>query len=101
MASASGREGQPVHGGKVRRWLWKVFEVSPAGLNWPRAVLFLDVALVLLAVFHPDEVSRERDVRSIAELTEKTASPRAVSWPAAWDFRGGWRDAGRRSSLIH
>ena len=32
-------------------WLSKVFELSPAGLNWPRAVLFLDVALVPLVVF--------------------------------------------------
>lgn len=51
MASASGREGQPVHGGKVRSRLSKVFEFNPAGLNWPRAVLFLDVALVPLVVF--------------------------------------------------
>jgi Fusaric acid resistance protein-like len=51
MASASGREGQPVHGGKIMGWLSRVFEVSPAGLNWPRAVLFLDVALVPLVVF--------------------------------------------------
>jgi len=28
-----------------------VFELNPAGLNWPRAVLFLDVALVPLVVF--------------------------------------------------
>jgi len=33
------------------RWLSKVFELNPAGLNWPRAVLFLDVALVPLVVF--------------------------------------------------
>ncbi len=32
-------------------WLSKVFEVNPAGLNWPRAVMFLDVALVPLVVF--------------------------------------------------
>jgi hypothetical protein len=51
MASASGREGQPVHGGKVLSWLSKVFELDPAGFNWPRAVLFLDVALVPLVVF--------------------------------------------------
>ena len=37
--------------GKVVSWLSKVFEVNPAGLNWPRAVLFLDVALVPLVVF--------------------------------------------------
>ena len=51
MASASGREGQPVHEGKVTGWLRKVFALNPAGLNWPRAVLFLDVALVPLVVF--------------------------------------------------
>jgi Fusaric acid resistance protein-like len=51
MASANGREGQPVRGGKVRSWLWKIFEFNPAGLNWPRAVMFLDVALVPLVVF--------------------------------------------------
>ena len=51
MASASGREGQPVHRGKVASWLSKVFELNPAGLNWPRGVLFLDVMLVPLVVF--------------------------------------------------
>jgi len=51
MASASGPEGQPVHGRKVVSWLSKVFEINPAGLNWPRAVMFLDVALVPLVVF--------------------------------------------------
>ena len=51
MASASGRVGQPVHGGKVVSWLSKVFKLNPAGLNWPRGVLFLDVMLVPLVVF--------------------------------------------------
>ena len=51
MASAGGRAEQPVHQGKVTGWLSKVFELNPAGLNWPRAVLFLDVALVPLVVF--------------------------------------------------
>ncbi|HTW05456.1 MAG TPA: hypothetical protein VMF87_34540 [Streptosporangiaceae bacterium] len=32
-------------------WLSRVFELNPEGLNWPRAVLFLDVALVPLVVF--------------------------------------------------
>ena len=32
-------------------WLSTVFELSPEGLNWPRAVLFLDIALVPLVVF--------------------------------------------------
>ena len=51
MASASAGEGRPVHSGKVVSWLSKVFELNPAGLNWPRAVLFLDIALVPLVVF--------------------------------------------------
>lgn len=51
MASASGAEGQPVHGGKVVSWLSKVFELNPEGFNWPRGVLFLDVMLVPLVVF--------------------------------------------------
>src|SRR5215469_13359496 len=51
MARAGTGEGQPVHEGKVVSWLRKVFELNPAGVNWPRAVLFLDVALVPLVVF--------------------------------------------------
>jgi Fusaric acid resistance protein-like len=51
MASATGREERPAQGRNVTSWLPKVFAVSPAGLNWPRGVLFLDVALVPLVVF--------------------------------------------------
>ncbi|MEU5718717.1 FUSC family protein [Streptomyces sp. NPDC020403] len=32
-------------------WLSSIFRLDPAGLNWPRAVLFLDIALVVLVVF--------------------------------------------------
>ena len=32
-------------------WLRKVFELNPAGLNWQRAVMILDVLLVPLVVF--------------------------------------------------
>jgi Fusaric acid resistance protein-like len=32
-------------------WLSKVFELNPAGLNWPRGVMILDVSLVPLVVF--------------------------------------------------
>jgi hypothetical protein len=49
--SASAREGQPVHGGKGTSWLSKVFELNPAGLNWPRGVLILGLMLVPLIVF--------------------------------------------------
>jgi Fusaric acid resistance protein-like len=51
MASATRPEERPVHGGKVTSWLSKVFEPNPTGLNWPRAVMFLDVALVPLVIF--------------------------------------------------
>ena len=51
MARASAGAGPAAHQGKVMGWLSKVFELSPEGLNWPRAVLFLDVALVPLVVF--------------------------------------------------
>jgi hypothetical protein len=50
MASGNRREGQPVHRGKVTSWLARVFELNPAGLNWSRAVMFLDVALVPLVI---------------------------------------------------
>ena len=50
MASAGGRDRQPVHRGKIASWLSKIFELHSSGLNWPRAVLFLDVALVPLVV---------------------------------------------------
>jgi len=51
MASATGRETRPAHRGKATSWLGKVFELNPAGLNWPRAVMILDVALVPLVLF--------------------------------------------------
>jgi len=51
MATAITRDGQPAHGGRFMSWLSKVFERNPAGLNWPRAVMFLDVVLVPLVVF--------------------------------------------------
>jgi hypothetical protein len=51
VASATGPAGPPVHQGTVTSWLAKVCALNPAGLNWPRAVMFLDVALVPLVVF--------------------------------------------------
>lgn len=50
MASASGHTGQPVHGQTATGWLAKVFALNPAGINWPRGVWFLDVAMVPLFV---------------------------------------------------
>ena len=50
-ASPPATKGQPAHGGKVVSWLSKVFEFNPAGLNWPRAVMILDIMLVPLVVF--------------------------------------------------
>jgi len=51
MTSAGGAEAQPVHRGKFVTWLAEVFQLNPAGLNWPRAVMILDVMLVPLVVF--------------------------------------------------
>jgi hypothetical protein len=51
MATADERGGQHAAGAKVTGWLSKVFARVPAGLNWPRGVLFLDVALVPLVLF--------------------------------------------------
>ena len=48
-ASQMATKGQPAHGGKG--WPSKVFQLNPAGLNWPRAVMMLDVLLVPLVVF--------------------------------------------------
>jgi hypothetical protein len=50
MASASIRTstGQPGH--TSENWLSRLFRLDPAGLNWPRGVLFLDVALVPVVV---------------------------------------------------
>ena len=51
MAGTTGREERPAHGGKAASWLSKVFELNTQGLNWPRAVMILDVLLVPLVVF--------------------------------------------------
>jgi len=51
MASSTGRERQPVRWGKAMSWLSRVFELNPAGINWGRAVMVLDVMLVPLVVF--------------------------------------------------
>jgi hypothetical protein len=51
MASASAREGQPVHHGKILNWLAKVFERDSGKLNWARALVTLDLMLVPLVVF--------------------------------------------------
>jgi Fusaric acid resistance protein-like len=48
-ASQLATNGQPAHGGKS--WLSRVFQPNPAGLNWPRAVMILDVMLVPLVLF--------------------------------------------------
>lgn len=51
MASANGRAGQPVPWAAVTSRLSKVFALHPAGLNWPRGVAVLDIALVPLIVY--------------------------------------------------
>jgi hypothetical protein len=51
MASATAGEARPARRGKAASWLGKVFALNPAGLNWPRAVMILDILLVPLVVF--------------------------------------------------
>jgi uncharacterized membrane protein YccC len=51
MAHATARAGQTVRHQKAASSLSKVFAFNPAEINWPRAVMFLDVALVPLVVF--------------------------------------------------
>jgi hypothetical protein len=51
MATAIGPDRPSPHRGRIVHWLSKVFEVNPAGLDWQRGVMLLDVALVPLVVF--------------------------------------------------
>ncbi len=51
MPGVGSGQGHPAHRGKVMSWPGKVFELNPGGLNWPRAVLTLDVMLVPLVLF--------------------------------------------------
>lgn len=51
MTTAVTRDGQAVHQRVIMSWLAKVFKLNPAGLNWPRGVMILDVMLVPLVVF--------------------------------------------------
>ena len=51
MAAATGRDARPVQPGNFASWLSKVFELNAAAINWPRAVMVLDVLLVPLVVF--------------------------------------------------
>jgi hypothetical protein len=46
-----GEPDAPFKTGSLRRWVSTVLAVNPAGLNWPRAVMFFDVVLVPLVVF--------------------------------------------------
>ena len=49
-ANPSELADQPAQHGKAMSFLAKVFALNPQGLNWPRAVMFLDVGLVPLVV---------------------------------------------------
>ena len=51
MAGVGSGQGHPAHRRKVTSCLGKVFELNPGGLNWPRAVLTLDVMLVPPVLF--------------------------------------------------
>ncbi|GAA4996116.1 hypothetical protein GCM10023205_81610 [Yinghuangia aomiensis] len=51
MATASGPEVHRAPKGRLTAWWSKVLARNPAGLNWPRGVLVLDIALVPLLLF--------------------------------------------------
>lgn len=50
MAGASVRTSTGHPGHTSPGWLSRIFRLDPTGLNWPRGVLFLDVALVPVVV---------------------------------------------------
>jgi len=49
-ASTSARQEHPAQQGKLASWLSEVFAFKASAVNWPRGVLFLDIALVPLVV---------------------------------------------------
>jgi hypothetical protein len=51
MSSASETQAPPTRQGKLASWLTEVFQLNPAGPQWARAVVFLDIALVPLVLF--------------------------------------------------
>src|SRR5215831_651313 len=51
MASTLQTKAQPAHRGKIMTGLSKVFGTNPAGLDWGRGVMFIDIVLVPLVVF--------------------------------------------------
>jgi hypothetical protein len=51
MSGATAAEAQPGHRGKFVTWLSEVFQLNPAGPTWPRAMMFLDIALVPMVLF--------------------------------------------------
>ena len=51
MAGAGTVDRPPANPGKAVSWLSRVFKLNTSGLNWPRAVMVLDVILVPMVVF--------------------------------------------------
>jgi hypothetical protein len=51
MSSHHHRTPNPGSRGNIASWFSRVFQLNPAGLNWARGVLILDVILVPLIVF--------------------------------------------------
>jgi fusaric acid resistance family protein len=84
MASATGQEKLHVHGGKAASWLSKVFELDPAAINWPRAVVVLDALLVVLVVFWA--IGHEQYLLSaiFGVAFAALADPGGSYWHRAW-----------------
>ncbi len=51
IATADARDRQPTRRERVTGWLSKVFAFNASAVNWPRGVMFVDIALVPLVVF--------------------------------------------------
>jgi fusaric acid resistance family protein len=51
IASADARDKRPTRREKLTNWLSKVFAFNASGVNWPRGVMFVDIALVPIVVF--------------------------------------------------
>ncbi|WP_433475871.1 hypothetical protein ACQPZP_01845 [Spirillospora sp. CA-142024] len=89
MARAAEREGRPVHGRKVMSRLPKVFEPNPAGVNWRRAVVLLDVGLVPLFV-----------IWAIGHEQYLLSALVGLLFAAVCDPGGGYRDRVSRISVF-
>lgn len=70
--------------GKLMSWPRKLFEFNPAGLNWPRAVMTLDVLLVPLIVFLAIGYGQYLFSAVFGVVLAELADPGGGYWQRAW-----------------